>query len=115
MAGAPRGNANALKHGLYAKHYGPEIVPEFKRMPTDGILMELAALRYCAMLALQIVQTSDDTKDKTAALAVAVHALEAATSAVLRNQVLSGNAPILQDLWDAIREANADEGIDATI
>jgi hypothetical protein len=115
MAGAPKGNVNALKHGLYAKHFGPEIVPEFKRMPADGILMELAALRYCAMLALEITQSSTDTKEKTAALSVAVHALEAATGAVLRNQILNGNAPVLQDLWDAIHDANADEAIDVTI
>lgn len=32
MAGAPKGNCNALKHGLYAKHYTPEQKEELRQM-----------------------------------------------------------------------------------
>ena len=42
---APKGNLNALKHGLYARHYTPEETKELKRMECDNLLYELMAAR----------------------------------------------------------------------
>ncbi len=112
---APRGNRNALKHGLYAKHFNPDLTPELKRMPADSVLMELYALRMVASQALDHLETVSDPDKKTTAILAAVRALEAAAAAVTRHRLLDGNAPILQDLWDAVRQANLDEGVDVTV
>ena len=43
--GAPKGNSNALKHGLYAKHFNPEEVTELRRMSPDDYRHEIALMR----------------------------------------------------------------------
>ena len=48
MAGAPKGNTNALKHGLYAKHYSPEEQKELRRMSFDDLQHEINAMRKVA-------------------------------------------------------------------
>ena len=111
MAGAPKGNANALKHGLYARFYEPQELPEFRRMPSDDPLQELAALRWSAMHALQTIKTTDDNKERILAINAAVHALEAASNVILRQQLLGTTSPLLQDLWDAIERANEKDGL----
>jgi hypothetical protein len=103
---AKRGNLNALRHGLYRKHFTPEITPELKRMPTDSLLSEIAALRLCAARALDLYESSATDEDRSRAILTAVHALEAAAGAISRNNLLSGNAPVISDLWEAIKKAN---------
>ncbi len=39
--GAPKGNTNALKHGLYAKHYTPAERAELRRMLPDDLQHEM--------------------------------------------------------------------------
>jgi hypothetical protein len=108
---APRGNHNALKHGLYAKLFEPENLPEFKRMASDDPLQELAALRWSAMHALNTIKTTQDNKERIQAINAAVHALEAAANVIFRQQLLSAPSPLLQDLWDAIELANEKDGL----
>jgi uncharacterized protein YjcR len=43
MAGAPKGNTNALKHGLYAKLYSPEQKADLKKMALDDLAHEINA------------------------------------------------------------------------
>ena len=45
MAGAPRGNCNALKHGLYAKHYTAEQKEELRKMEHGDLRHEINAAR----------------------------------------------------------------------
>jgi hypothetical protein len=45
MAGAPKGNCNALKHGLYAKHYTPEQKEELRQMDHGDLRHEINAAR----------------------------------------------------------------------
>jgi hypothetical protein len=77
---ARKGNLNALRHGLYRKHFTPEITPELKRMPTDSLLSEIAALRLCAARALDLYEFSHTDEDRSRAILTAVHALETAVA-----------------------------------
>ncbi len=104
--GAKKGNKNALKHGLYARHFTPESRLDLDAMPTDESLMELAALRLTAERALAMFQPQLDVDQKAKVILVCVTALEAAANVVSKLRLLSGDAPILQDLWTAIRQAN---------
>jgi len=45
MAGAPKGNCNALKHGLYAKHYTPEQKEELRQMEHGDLRHEINVAR----------------------------------------------------------------------
>jgi hypothetical protein len=43
--GAPRGNANALKHGLYAKHYDPKDRYGIRDISPDDLCQEIHMMR----------------------------------------------------------------------
>jgi len=43
--GAPKGNANALKHGLYAKHFSPEEQAGLRRMALEDYRHEIHMMR----------------------------------------------------------------------
>ena len=43
--GAPKGNRNALKHGLYAKHYTAEELERLRKMKPDNYEPELGMIR----------------------------------------------------------------------
>ena len=43
--GAPKGNRNALKHGLYAKHYTAEELARLRKMTPDNYEPELGMIR----------------------------------------------------------------------
>jgi len=45
MAGAPKGNCNAMKHGLYAKHYTPEEKEELRKMGYGDLRHEINVAR----------------------------------------------------------------------
>jgi hypothetical protein len=45
MAGAPKGNCNALMHGLYAKHYTPEQKEELRKMGYGDLRHEMNVAR----------------------------------------------------------------------
>jgi hypothetical protein len=77
--------------------------------------MELAALRLTALRALDLFTSSVNLDEKAKAIKVAVRALEAAVNVLAKEQLLSGDAPILKDLWDAIAEANRIERVDKEI
>ena len=46
--GAPKGNTNALKHGLYAKHFTPEQQARLRRMSTEDYRHEIHMMRLAS-------------------------------------------------------------------
>jgi hypothetical protein len=46
--GAPKGNTNALKHGLYAQHFTPEERARLRRMAPDDYRPEINIMRQTA-------------------------------------------------------------------
>jgi hypothetical protein len=112
---APKGNKNALKHGLYASHIPMDVLPELARMPIDSGQMELAALRFTALRAIDLYSSAKDQDDKAVALDIAIRALKAVVNILAKEKILVGDAPILKDLWAAIEEANCLDGLDKDI
>jgi hypothetical protein len=54
---APKGNTNALKHGLYSRHYTDEERKQLKQMSWDDLLFEIMAARSKAEKAQALVKT----------------------------------------------------------
>jgi|WetSurMetagenome_2_1015567.scaffolds.fasta_scaffold141709_1 hypothetical protein len=108
---APKGNLNALKHGLYAKHFTPDFLPELKKMPVDDVKMELNAIRLLAARALDLCYTTTDEDRQTKLFQVCLSALKTIVNAVGKSQLICADTPVLQQLWDAIEEANQIEKI----
>jgi len=44
-AGAPKGNHNALKHGLYAKYFTKEDLKKLNKMPINDLIAEILTTR----------------------------------------------------------------------
>jgi len=109
--GAPPGNLNALKHGLYAKHFTPEMLPELKNMPPDDYRMELAASRATLAKALDIFFNCIDEDRQIKLFNACVVALKSIINTIHKLQLTSGDAPEIKDLWEALKEARRLEKI----
>ncbi len=81
--GAPRGIRNVLKHGLYANHYTPEILPELENMSPDDYLMELAAGRAALARAFDIFYDCQDEDRSVKLFNSCVIVLKFITSALI--------------------------------
>ena len=110
--GAKPGNKNALKHGLYAKHIPPELIPELKAMPTDEHYMELMASRVIAAACFKVFMECVDPETKMKYSSYVNDWINTVANLIQKQALLKGDAPVLQDLWDAIRKANRIDGID---
>jgi hypothetical protein len=77
--GAPQGNRNALKHGLYARHFPYEFKKIFLKWGLTDYAAEVQALRVSIDKLVEFILTpgadSDAITRKTLAMAVAVSAL----------------------------------------
>jgi hypothetical protein len=110
---APKGNTNALKHGLYAKHYHPDEIKELKRMEPDNLLYELMAARSKADKAHGLAETEIAKPEKDVSKIVAlIGAWDAAllTVATIASRIsfLSGtNKTIGDSLMQALSEMPA--------
>jgi uncharacterized protein YjcR len=99
---APKGNTNALKHGLYAKHYRPEEVKELKRMEADNLLYELMAARQKADKCHNLVEAQELMPAKDIASMVALlgawdTALNTVANIATKISLLTGTNQTLQD------------------
>jgi hypothetical protein len=114
MPGKP-GNKNALKHGLYAKHYTPQEQAELKAMSTDDILTEVNTLRLIAADMLEAFKSCKELESKVNLCNTVVNALNSAANLIQKRQLLVGDAPVLQEFWQAIREVNQSQGVDGAV
>lgn len=109
MTPAPKGNQNALKHGLYARHFKPAETAELRRMAWNNLLYEIMGSRAIAEKALNLVnqhmQASKPDTDKVVAL---IHAWSDSVATIgllaTRHALLNGKS---LDLNDALTEALA--------
>jgi uncharacterized protein YjcR len=111
--GAPKGNTNALKHGLYAKHFTLEEQAKLRRMAPDDIRPEIQMMRKAVKNVFDIqvrihalldsMPSSNDPKD-VEALAKITNSLALAMTALnttARTQALfSGTDEGLNDPLD---------------
>jgi hypothetical protein len=99
---APKGNTNALKHGLYARHYQPDETKELKRMEANNLLYELMAARSkaekCQALAeAEINKPMKEVKNIVAYLTAWDFALNTVGALASRIAILTGENTTLQD------------------
>jgi hypothetical protein len=77
--GAQPGNRNALKHGLYARHFPDEFKKKFVKWNLDDFAAEIQALRVSIDKCVEFILTpgSDHTEitKKTSAMAAAISTL----------------------------------------
>ena len=75
---APRGNANAYKHGLYAKRFTDDQIKDLRRMPLDDLRQEIAMLRVIIDRMLELCLQDQDIEiiaKTTNSLSIAVSTL----------------------------------------
>jgi hypothetical protein len=109
--GAPRGNTNALKHGLYAKRFTPLEVHGLSKMDFDDLRHEIAALRVVADRILELLAELpklEGDPERTTTLAALINSYVNASTAIITavraHAILSGkDAGALEPIEAAIR------------
>ncbi len=108
MAGAPRGNSNALKHGLYARHFKPEEKAELRRMAWNNLLFEILGTRSMAEKAMdlanrEMAMPAPDVAKVATLISAWTSAITTITLAAVRYGVLTGeNASLNDSLAEAL-------------
>jgi hypothetical protein len=109
---ADKGNRNALKHGLYARNFTDTDHLDLRRMPTDSALHELGILRLCVARLMDLYDQNDDKDKRVRYITRAVEAACAVVNVMVKEQLLTGHSPVVEDLWTAIKTANEMQGVD---
>ena len=102
MAGAPKGNCNALKHGLYAKHYTEEQKEELRKMGHGDLRHEINAARmivgdilklHASLMSGEKVDIDEITKLDNSAC----NAIDKVSLCATRYAILNGECEKLND------------------
>jgi hypothetical protein len=108
MGRAPKGNANALKHGLYAKHFKPEEKVELRQMAWNDLLYEILGSRSMAEKAMELANRemavpAPDVAKVVALINTWTSAVTSISLAAARYGVLTGeNANLNDSLAEAL-------------
>lgn len=97
---APPGNTNALKHGLYARHFSRKERAALKRVDPLDLSFEIAAARVAADRLFTLIESTTDPE-----IAAKLHnSLTAALAEIgglaARLGILSGKYPALDEAID---------------
>jgi hypothetical protein len=106
---APKGNHNALKHGLYANHFTPAESDDLRQMAWNNLIFEINGSRSMAEKAMALVYRlmaeSDPDVDKIVGILNTWNSLARSIGMlVLRHSTLTGENP---GLIDSLAEALA--------
>ena len=108
MGRAPKGNANAIKHGLYAKHYKPAEKAELRQMAWNDLLYEILGSRSIAEKAMDLANRemavpAPDVAKVVALINAWTSAVTSISLAAARYGVLTGeNAGLNDSLTEAL-------------
>ena len=110
--GAPAGNKNALKHGLYARHFAPETRRGLENMPPLESLPEIYMLRDQLDHLLSLIAECDDEDRRIKlynALFTGAHRL---TAAMRTHTLLVGkDQELLNTFWEAVDLFRKERGL----
>ena len=113
MAGAPKGNTNALKHGLYARHFNADQRAALKRMDWDDFrheeFMHRAVGEGIFKLLNDLLAGDQPDPGQVSSLVHSLHINTASASTSARTHALLNGE---RQLGDALSEALADVPFD---
>ena len=103
MPGAPARNQNALKHGLYARHYTPDESQRMEQMPAMESLHEIHLLRLTIDKVLSMIETCEDDDRRVKLYNTLYQGVQRLMTAMRTNNILVGdNQEILTSFWEAV-------------
>lgn len=101
--GAKKGNTNALKHGLYARHYNETKRTRLDEMPPLDSLNEIFMLRSTLDDILSLIEKCEDDDRKVKLYNSLFVGAQRLTNAMRTHTLLVGdNQELLVSFWDAI-------------
>lgn len=102
---APKGNTNALKHGLYAKRIRKEVKNELRWMLADDLTHEIFAARLLlAQMYDEFEKAGDDVELKTKITTAYALLLTTLNSSMRTHAFLTGKEPeFLEALTEALQ------------
>jgi hypothetical protein len=103
MSGAPKGNKNHLKHGLYARHYTEAERTELEKAPALEALDEITMLRSSLDHILALIEDCDDPDRKVRLYNSLFTGTQRLLAAMRTHTVLVGdNQELLTTFWEAV-------------
>jgi hypothetical protein len=111
MAGS-KGNKNALKHGLYAKHYTEQQKKDLQNTPPLEAFDEINMLRATIDRLLKLIDQCDD-EDRRVKLYNALYTGTQRLLAAMRTHTIlvGDNQELLTSFWEAVSMFRKDKGI----
>ncbi len=111
-AGGQSGNANALKHGLYARHFTPEERRLMDCLPPLEATQEIHLLRLTLDRILTLIETCQD-EDRRVKLYNSLYLGAQRLITALRTQTILGgeDKELLTAFWDAMELFRREQNI----
>jgi hypothetical protein len=101
--GAPKGNTNALKHGLYAKHFTPAEREHLGKMSPMDSIHEVHLLRLTLEKVLSMIESCEDEDRLIKLYNTLYQGTQRLMTAMRTNSLLLGdNQEILTSFWEAV-------------
>ncbi len=110
--GAPAGNQNALLHGIYRKHYLPQLRVDLDVMPPLESLPEIYMLRAQLDDLLSLIANCQDEDRKIKLYAALFTGTQRLTAAMRTHTLLVGkDQQLLTTFWEALELFRKERGV----
>jgi hypothetical protein len=110
--GAKKRNANALKHGLYARHYSDEEVRSLKEMPLLDSAQEIQMLRASLDKILSMIEGAQDEERKLKLFnSLFLGAQRLANAMRTQTLIMGDNREVLTSFWEALEAFRKEKGL----
>ena len=101
--GAPPKNTNALKHGLYAKHFTPADRENLGKMSPMDSVHEVQLLRLTLEKVLTMIENCEDEDRLIKLYSTLYQGTQRLMTAMRTNSIIAGdNQEILTSFWEAV-------------
>ena len=110
--GAPPDNKNALRHGLYARHYTGLETSELRGMPPLEPLQEISLIRCSLDRILTLIENCEDEDRKVKLYNTLFHGHQRLLATMRTQKVHTADAnEILTDFWTALDLFQKERGL----
>ena len=112
--GAPKGNKNALKHGLYAWHYTPSDRADLGAMPPLDSMHEIYMLRAQLDDILSLLERCEDEDRRVKLYNSLFTGTQRLLSAMRTHNIIVGDSgEVLTDFWQGLKLFQKEVGLKA--